>query len=89
MVYDICTEDKAGQRRLGKALRTCRKYLAHVQKSVFEGEITEGKAAMLTKELESFIDKNKDFVIMYQLNDGVKLHRNILTNTSDPTDNFL
>jgi len=89
LVYDICTEDKAGQRRLAKALKTCRKYLTHVQKSVFEGELTEGKSIMLTKELESFIDRNKDFVIMYQLNDGVKLQRNILTNTADPTDNFL
>jgi CRISPR-associated protein Cas2 len=44
---------------------------------------------MLTKEIESFINKNKDFVIMYQLNDGAKLQKNILTNTADPTDNFL
>lgn len=89
LAYDICTEDKAGQRRLVKALKTCRKYLTHVQKSVFEGDLTEGKFLTLAKEIESFIDKNQDFVIIYQLNDGVKLHRNILTNTADPTDNFL
>ncbi|OPY56691.1 MAG: hypothetical protein A4E55_01959 [Pelotomaculum sp. PtaU1.Bin035] len=44
---------------------------------------------MLKRELESFIDKDMDFVIMYQLNDSIKLQRNILTNTVDPTDNFL
>ena len=35
VVYDI------NRKRVGMALKICRKYLVHVQKSVFEGNITE------------------------------------------------
>lgn len=60
-----------------------------MQKSVFEGDITEGKAILLKDAITKIIDKNKDFVILYSLPDGNKLKRDILTNTLDPTDNFL
>jgi len=35
------------------------------------------------------VNEEKDFVIIYSLPDGVKLNRDIITNTSDPTDNIL
>lgn len=35
LVYDI------GEKRVGKMLRLCRKYLNWIQNSVFEGEISE------------------------------------------------
>ena len=37
VVYDV------DQKRCGKMLKLCREYLHHIQNSVFEGEITEGK----------------------------------------------
>ena len=37
VVYDV------DQKRCGKMLKLCRSYLHHIQNSVFEGEITEGK----------------------------------------------
>ncbi|NLO89825.1 MAG: CRISPR-associated endonuclease Cas2 [Clostridia bacterium] len=89
LVYDINTEDKEGKKRLVKTMKICRKYLTHVQKSVFEGEITEGKLALLKKELLSIVDSERDFVIIYTLNDGIKLLRDIITDTPDPTSNFL
>ena len=45
LVYDI------HQKRVGKALKICRKYLIHIQKSVFEGNITESKLKALKEEL--------------------------------------
>ena len=60
-----------------------------MQKSVFEGIITEGTLAMLKKDLHAVLDKDKDFVIIYSLSDSVKINREIITNTSDPIDNFL
>ncbi|GEA15006.1 CRISPR-associated endoribonuclease Cas2 2 [Moorella sp. E308F] len=89
LVYDINTEDNDGKRRLVKIMKTSRKYLSHVQKSVFEGDITEGQIALLKREILAIIKKKKDFVIIYSLKDGVKLNRDILTDTPDPTDNFL
>ena len=48
VTYDVATK------RVAKVMKTCRKYLTHVQKSVFEGMITEGKLNRL-KELEHVV----------------------------------
>jgi CRISPR-associated protein Cas2 len=56
---------------------------------VFEGDLTEGKTVLLRKELEGTVDMEHDFVIMYTLPDGKILNRDIITNTPDPTDNFI
>lgn len=65
LVYDI------NQKRVGKALKICRKYLIHIQKSVFEGNITEAKLKALKEELGHLIDVQIDSVIIYHL-DSVK-----------------
>lgn len=83
------TVDKKGRSRLVKIMKVCRKYLTHVQKSVFEGDITEGKMVMLRNEIGAIVDMEKDFVIMYTLPDGNVLDRDIITNTPDPTNNFI
>ena len=54
LVYDISGEEN-GQRVLSKIFKTCKKYLVHIQKSVFEGEITEGQIAKLNAELNKLI----------------------------------
>ena len=46
LVYDV------GEKRVAKALKTCRKYLTWVQNSVFEGEITDAKYKKLKYDLE-------------------------------------
>lgn len=61
LVYDI------HQKRVGKALKICRKYLIHIQKSVFEGNITESKLKALKEELGHLIDTQMDSVIIYHL----------------------
>lgn len=57
--YDI------NQKRVGKVLRVCRKYLVHVHRSVFEGRLTESQLKRLKKELGQIIDSNKDSVCIY------------------------
>ena len=59
LVYDV------EQKRVAKALKTCRKYLYWVQNSVFEGDISETNLAKLKIELEKVIDKEHDSVIIY------------------------
>lgn len=61
LTYDI------NQKRVGKAMKTCRKYLAHVQRSVFEGTVTEAKLKRLKKELEKIIDTEEDAVCIYEM----------------------
>lgn len=59
LTYDI------NRNRVGKALKICRKYLVHVQKSVFEGQITESKLKRLKSELQKVIDVETDQIIVY------------------------
>ena len=40
LVYDISKTDN-GQKRWAHVFKTCKKYLSHVQNSVFEGEISQ------------------------------------------------
>ncbi|WP_252897144.1 CRISPR-associated endonuclease Cas2 [Metallosphaera hakonensis] len=49
LVYDI------DESRVSKVLKTCRKYLTWIQRSVFEGEITEGNLELLSEELKRII----------------------------------
>lgn len=89
LVYDIELKDKEDQKRLNKIKKIGRKYLTHIQKSVFEGELTEGQIYKLENEVMKVIDMDRDSVILYILPDGVKLRRKILTNVPDKTSNIL
>lgn len=66
LVYDVNLEDKEGQAVLRKVFKTCKKYLVHIQNSVFEGELLESQEMKLRKELERYIRKDKDSVILFK-----------------------
>ncbi|WP_238374290.1 CRISPR-associated endonuclease Cas2 [Thermotoga petrophila] len=89
LVYDISTETKEGVKRLNRVRKIARRYLDHVQKSVFEGELTEGEIEKLKFELQCIIDNDEDFVIIYKMPPSIMIERDILTNTNDPTSNFI
>lgn len=59
LVYDF------GEKRVAKALKTCRRYLNWVQNSVFEGEISEVNLKKLKAELERVMDEEEDSIIIY------------------------
>ncbi len=65
-MYVILTYD-VNQKRVGKVLKICRKYLVHVQKSVFEGSITDSKLRRLKEELKSQIDFYDDAICIYTM----------------------
>lgn len=54
LVYDI------GEKRVGKMLRLCRKYLNWIQNSVFEGEISEVRLKELILKEEKIMKKEED-----------------------------
>ena len=54
-----------GEKRVAKALKICRKYLIHVQNSVFEGEITEANLKKLKHELKGKMNEEEDSLIIY------------------------
>ncbi|MUN29730.1 CRISPR-associated endonuclease Cas2 [Sulfuracidifex metallicus] len=63
MVYVILVYD-IDESRVAKVLKICRKYLIWVQRSVFEGEITDGNLELLQAELGRLI-KDEDSVMFY------------------------
>lgn len=89
LVYDIAITEEGGQKRLNRTRKIARKYLFHIQKSVFEGELTSSQVERLKKEISDTVDKEKDFVIIYTLPDSTKLERIILTNREPPDSNII
>jgi len=89
LVYDIATENAKDQTRLNKVRKVVRKYLHHIQKSVFEGEISLSQLERLKIEVSSIIDKNRDSVIVYTFENPTQFKREFLTDIPDPTDNLI
>ena len=65
LTYDISIEDN-GAKILRNVFKICKKYLTHIQNSVFEGELSKGQLAQLQKELKEYIDKELDSVIIFK-----------------------
>lgn len=60
LMYDV------GEKRVAKYLKLMRRYLTHIQNSVFEGEITEGKLRELRHQIEKLMKEDEDSVIIYK-----------------------
>ena len=65
LIYDIC-KDKNGQRRWNRVFKLCKQNLVHIQKSVFEGDISDADLFKLEKSIDKEIDKNCDSVIIFK-----------------------
>ena len=65
LVYDV-SQAENGARRWSRIFKICKKYLTHIQNSVFEGELSKGQLAQLQKELKEYIDKELDSVIIFK-----------------------
>ena len=90
LVYDINLEEKEGQRVLRKVFKTCKKYLVHIQNSVFEGELLESQAIKLKAELDEYIREEKDSVILFKSRSQKWLEKEFLGKIEeDKTSNFL
>ena len=68
-MYTIVVYDTAVERNQ-KVLRTCRRYLHHVQRSVFEGELSPAQVKRLRAALEAVIDSGYDSVLVYTFPPG-------------------
>ena len=65
LVYDV-SQAENGARRWSRIFKICKKYLTHIQNSVFEGELSKGQLAQLQKELKEYIEKELDSVIIFK-----------------------
>ena len=83
LVYDM------GEKRVGKMLKLCRKYLNWIQNSVFEGEISEVKLKELTISAKSIMDISVDSMIIFSNRTGYYMDKKIVGKERMKLDNFL
>lgn len=65
LVYDI-SQSENGQKRWSRVFKICKKYLSHIQNSVFEGEISKVQLVQLQQELKPHVDTDLDSVIIFK-----------------------
>jgi len=82
-VYDV------GQKRVGKMLRLCRRYLNWIQNSVFEGEISEVRLLELKTKAIDIMDEETDSLIIFKTRQEKWLEKEIVGNERQNLDNFL
>jgi len=87
LMYDIAMDEK-GAKVQRNTFKICKKYLSHVQKSVFEGNLTELNLMKLKKELCKHIRDDKDSLIIFKSRDEKWLTKEFLGLVEDKTSNF-
>lgn len=88
LVYDIKTDDY-GKNILPKTFKLCKKYLNHIQNSVFEGELSESQLIKLRYELKKIIRDDIDSVILFKSRSDKWLKKEFLGVVDDKTSNFI
>ncbi|MBC2169788.1 CRISPR-associated endonuclease Cas2 [Listeria booriae] len=87
LIYDI-TMDNGGPKVSRNIFKICKKYLTHVQKSVFEGEITPALLAKLRMELDQYIRDEEDSVIVFSSRNERWLEKEFWGVADEKTSNF-
>ncbi len=87
LIYDIIM-DKKGAKILRNVFKICKKYLTHIQKSVFEGNLTDLEYMKLKYELNEYIRKDKDSLIVFKSRNDKWLDKEFLGIVDDKTSNF-
>lgn len=84
LVYDV------GQKRVGKMLKLCRKYLNWIQNSVFEGEITKVKLKELKSLAKNIMKEEEgDSLIIFKSREEKWLEKEVIGEDKNPIDSFL
>lgn len=83
LVYDM--EEK----RVGKMLKLCRRYLNWVQNSVFEGELTDVKLQELLQGAKRIMHVEKDSIIVFKSRQEKWLEKMVVGKEKNELDNLL
>lgn len=83
LVYDI------GEKRVGKMLKLCRRYLNWIQNSVFEGEITAVKLKELQAEAKKIMKNEEDSVIVFKSRELRWLEKEVMGKEKNELNTFL
>ncbi len=87
LIYDISVEN-GGAKVWRNVFKICKRYLTHVQKSVFEGEITPALLVKLRMELDKYIRSDMDSVIVFSSRQQKWLEKEFWGLADEKTSNF-
>ena len=82
-VYDV------GEKRVGKMLKLCRRYLNWIQNSVLEGEITTVQLEKFKLEANAIMDEETDSLIIFKTRQEKWLDKEIVGQERSSLDMFL
>ncbi|MBC2576294.1 CRISPR-associated endonuclease Cas2 [Peptostreptococcus canis] len=88
LVYDIYTDENSPKVQR-KVFSICKKYLTHIQKSVFEGNLTKLKLMELEKELKKHIRQDLDSVVIFKSREERWLQKEFWGKKDDFTSRFI
>ncbi len=83
LVYDV------EQKRVGRMLKLCRRYLNWIQNSVFEGELSEVKLQELLHRAIDIIDTEYDSIIVFKSRQEKWLEKEVIGREKNKLDNIL
>jgi len=82
-LYDV------GEKRVGKMLRLCRRYLNWIQNSVLEGEITTAQLEKFKFEANAIMEEETDSLIIFKTRQEKWLDKEIVGQERSSLDMFL
>ncbi len=83
LVYDV------NEKRVGKMLKLCRRYVNWIQNSVFEGEITKVKLKELINKAKGIMDEEEDSLIIFKTRQEKWLEKQIIGMEKSGLERFL
>ena len=88
LVYDIKYDD-GGAKIWRNVFKSCKKYLHHIQNSVFEGELSKSQIFNLKHEIKTYVREDVDSVIIFKSRNKRWLDKEIWAKDDDATSNFI
>lgn len=88
LVYDIKL-DNQGAKVLRRVFKTCKKYLTHIQNSVFEGELSEAQLLQLKTEIKMYLREDVDSCILFKGRNDIWMKKEFIIKEEDKTSQFL
>lgn len=90
LVYDIKeTDTKTGAKILRSVFKITKKYLTHIQNSVFEGELSEAQLLQLKFELQKYLRYEKDSCIAFHGRNERWMTKEFFTKKIEDNEQFL
>lgn len=81
LIYDIKQKDEYAK-AARRVFKICKKYLVHIQNSVFEGELSVSQIYNLKCELKEYLREEIDSCIIFTARNNIWMKKEFLTNNN-------